>query len=553
MWKKNLLFLLVVVLGLGSLVAGLLRRERVHGVRDFIPQRFSEQNSTGVQWNGTLSALNQHFQTIWEQQQLQTAPRASDVTIARRLSLALTGTIPSVEEIRSMERIAPEKRVEWWVSYLLEDRRFADYIAERLARGYVGTEEGPLIFNRRSRFTNWLAEHLRKNTPYNTIVKHILQEEGIWTDSPPVNFISVTIDPENDTKLDPVKLAARTSRAFLATRIDCLQCHDDNLGTINFGTHDSKVAGEQRHFHQLAAFYSEASRTIRGISDIPGKQYETQYLNVSETEKVPAEVPYGAEYFSRNGRRREQLASWITHPENKPFARAIVNRMWALMFGKPLHDPIDNIPLTGQRHAALDFLAEDFTQHGFDLHRLIRLIAASNVFQRDSQADYEITAEHEQHWAVFPMTSLRPEQVAGALQQSASLGTIDSDAHVFWRLIKFGQTNEFVKRYGDVAQEEFIERGGTIPQRLLMMNGELVKERTEQNIVLNASMRIAILTNDNKLATEIAFLAVLTRRPTPEESEHFVRVLQERKLSRPQKMEDLYWTLINTSEFSWNH
>jgi hypothetical protein len=224
------------------------------------------------------------------------------------------------------------------------------------------------------------------------------------------------------------------------------------------------------------------------------------------------------------------------------------------MFGKPLVEPIDDIPLNGPFPPALETLSTDFAGHNFDLHRLIRIISASEAFQIDSQADFEITEEHEQHWAAFPLTRLRPEQVAQSMIQAAQLGTIDGDAHIVWRLIKFGQSNQFVERYGDTGTDEFSDRAATIPQRLLMMNGELVKERTQQNYVLNASSRIAMLAPTDEAAVEAAYLVVFTRRPTPGEMSHFKSRLEgKRGNDRADELEDLYWTLVNSSEFSWNH
>jgi hypothetical protein len=189
----------------------------------------------------------------------------------------------------------------------------------------------------------------------------------------------------------------------------------------------------------------------------------------------------------------------------------------------------------------------------------LRLIAASQAFVRDSQADFEITAEHEDQWAAFPLTRLRPEQVAGSLIQASSLSTINGEAHVFQRLAKFGQTNDFVTRYGDLGEDEFTGRSGTIPQRLLMMNGELVKERTDDDPVQSATTRIALLTRKPEKQVEVAYLATLTRPPSAEELNHFVARLQDTdggdgdRRTRQQALEDLYWTLINSTEFSWNH
>lgn len=554
MWQKNALFLGLCLVGLGWLTTNILRRDQIEPPTK-VATALGEVDTVVAQ-------IDREFQADWQKHGLQTAPRADALTIARRLSLALTGTVPSVEEIRALEKIDEADRVEWWLSYLLQDRRFADYVAERLARPMVGTEDGPFVLYRRSRFVVWLGDHLQKNTPYGNVVREIIADEGLWTDNPPVNFVSVTIDNEGTQKPDPIKLAARTSRTFLATRIDCLQCHDDNLGTVNFGSDDKPVEGKQTHFHEFAAFFGQTKWTRRGVSDWtdeqlrakPDEQYSVQYLHDKESTVVTPGVPFYDEAFTGSGRRREQLARWITDPANKQFARATVNRLWALLLGKPLVDPVDDIPLNGPFPPALETLAADFAAHNYDMHRLIRVIVATDTFQADSQADFEITEKHEQHWAVFPLTRLRPEQVAQSMIQAGQLSTIDGDAHIVWKLIKFGQTNQFVERYGDTVADEFTDRAATIPQRLLMMNGELVKERTQQNYVLNASSRIALLAPNDDAAVEAAYLAVFTRRPSSEELSLFrTRLEGTRGDERANELEDLYWTLLNSSEFSWNH
>ncbi|MEX2175169.1 MAG: DUF1549 domain-containing protein [Pirellulaceae bacterium] len=580
MWARNLLFVAICVVGVLAIGDSLLRRQRIETPRDFQPGRFaatvrpagasSELQKTWPagqpthDWASTLARLNGEFRADWKERGMQVAPRADDLTIARRLSLALAGTVPSVAEIRALEAVRADDRLEWWTSHLLADRRHADYLAERLARAYVGNENGPFIVYRRRRFGMWLADNLYRNTPYDEIVRGLLAEDGIWTGKPATNFITASADPNEDNQPDPIRLAGRTARAFLGMRIDCLQCHDDKLGNINLGPEDDIHSGTQADFHQLAAFFGSTEITLVGVRD--GKDpYKVKYLDAEQESVVPAKVPFANELLpdqsqsdsgkNKAGNGRDELARWVTHPQNKPFARATVNRFWAMLFGRPLIEPIDDIPLYGDDYPpGLQLLADDFVAHGYDVRRLIRLMAACEPMLVDSRADFEITAEHEEHWAAFPLTRLRPEQMAGALIQSASLTTIDNEAHVVSRLTMFGQTNDFVERYGDMGEDEFTQRGGTIPQRLLMMNGELVRERTGENFAMNAATRIAALTQKPEKQVEIAFLATLTRRPTDDERQHFVARLADRTdRNRNQAMEDLYWSLINSTEFSWNH
>jgi hypothetical protein len=229
--------------------------------------------------------------------------------------------------------------------------------------------------------------------------------------------------------------------------------------------------------------------------------------------------------------------------------------VWALILGRPLVEPVDDLKAAGELPPALEKLADDFAASGFDLHRLIRTIAATEVFRLDSAVGETPTEEQEEAWAVFPMTRLRPEQVAGALFQCSSLTTLGPQSHWFIRLITYTGRNDFVRRYGDTGEDEFDTRGGTIPQRLVLMNGDIIRDKIK-NSLFSAPSRIADLAGDDRKAIEIAYLAVLTRRPSPEEESHFITRMTASPgvdVERRDRLTDLFWALINTTEFSWNH
>ena len=542
---RNVIFLGLCLFGAGALVAALWRPAEVGGPS---PQKLAAVANEDFQQ--TLANLDAAFHSDWQKYSIEPVDAADTMAIARRLSLALTGTIPSLEEIRKIEALPEDQQITWWVEYLLEDRRSADYLAERFARAFVGVENGPFLVYRRNPFVSWLSDQLHSNRPYDELARDLIASQGIWTSEPASNFITVTIDQNNDRGgPDEIKLAARVTRAFLGVRIDCMQCHDDKFGD----------RWKQKDFHQLAAFFSEAEVGLSGVLDKKGAIYETRYRGKTEEEPVSAKVPFAEDLYpdDAKGTPREKLATWVTHPENSAFARATVNRIWALMFNRPLIEAVDDLPLDGPFPAGMEILADDLVAHDFDLRRLIRLIAASEVYQRDSRApdpNDEVTSKQQNHWAAFPLTRMRPEQMARSISQSASLVAIDADAHIVRKLASFGEQTNFIKRYGDLGEDEFGETAGTIPQRLLMMNGQVVSERTKNNMVMNASTRIGALAPNNGIAVDTAFLATLTRRPTDDERSHFVATLDgTRADSRARAMEDLYWSLLNSTEFSWNH
>jgi hypothetical protein len=240
-WQRNLLFVGLSVVGLIALGSRLLSNDPIKHPATFDASRYQQPEIRSV-----LDQIDREFEASWQEQGLTSAGATDNLMIARRLALGLTGTIPSLEEIRVLQSLPEQQRLDWWISRLLEDRRYADYVAERLARAYVGTDNGPFIVYRRRRFVTWLSDQLHANKPYDVLVRQLIADKGIWTNSPSVNFLTVTLDEGNNGKPDAIRLAGRTTRAFLGMRIDCLQCHDDNLGTMNLGTDNDPRSGTPR-------------------------------------------------------------------------------------------------------------------------------------------------------------------------------------------------------------------------------------------------------------------------------------------------------------------
>jgi hypothetical protein len=548
-WLRNVIFIVLCIAGLSALAASLAPVHKTAAHSGLQSDRAEPGQPARADFSKVAARVDEAFRTDWATIKIVPAQVADDLTIARRLSLALTGTIPSLEELRQFEDEPTAERLDEWLEAILQDRRCHDYLAERLTRALVGVQDGPFLIFRRRRFAAWLGDQFEANRPYNEIVRDLIAESGVWTDRPATNFVTATIKPDQDKGPDQGELASRVSRAFLGIRLDCAECHDHPF-----------QPWKQADFQGLAAFFGQTKQqAFTGIADGEG-EYAIEDRVTGEEKTIAPCVPFQAELLPAEGTRRQKLAAWVTHRDNRSFGRAVANRFWAEMFGRPLVEPIDDLQSSGEPPPALDILATDFVQHGYDLRRLIRIIALTEVYRLDSRGDatlpgYEITPEHELAWAVFPISRLRPEQVIGGLLQSASLSTIDYESHILVRIGRATGQNDFIKRYGDLGEEEFAPQGGTVTQRLLMMNGQQLQDRVGANLVTNAATQIAVLAPNDEKAVETAYLAVLTRRPTDDERRHFVAQLADKAdpRSRNQRMEDLYWCLLNSTEFSWNH
>ena len=512
----------------------------------------------------TVAQVDGYFEEIWTRQELQPAQPADELLLLRRLALSLMGTVPSLEEIRQFELDDQPNRIERWTQRYLNDPRFADYFAERLARCFVGVDGGQFIVFRRDRFVNWLSDQLEANTPYDQIVRQMISSKGLWTGEPQTNFITSAVANED---LDENKLAARSVRAFLGQSMDCAQCHD----------HPFDENWQQHHFEGVAAQFGQVEQGGLGVFDSPKKKYEVQDLAaIEEAEEEPDDipmrevdsaVPFGKDWVPAEGTMREKFAHWMTHPENQRFERAIANRVWGLMFGRSFITPVDDMPSPSESEAnrdVLDMLGQDFREHDYDLKRMIVTIASLKTFrlksvvELDNQSqgdvdDEELLSMLDESWAIFPMTRLRPEQIIGSMLQASSIQTIDQNSHLFTRFLRFTNERDFVNEYGDLGDQELVEQTGTIPQALLRMNSNMTRGAVESGL-FSACGRISNMSTTNEEALEAAYFVCLTRKPSPEEREHFMERLGEHTDDRRNPIvEDIFWTLFNSPEFSWNH
>ena len=490
------------------------------------------------------------------------AAPADDLTVMRRAWLTLAGTIPSLDEIRQFESDIGPDRLDRWIAGLLAERRSAEHLAGRLARLVVGEATGPFIVFRRDRFTAWLTDALHANRPLDEIVAALVSARGLWTDTPAVNFVTQAFA---NGSVDADVLAARVARCFLGQRIDCAQCHDHPFAPVT-----------QAQFEGLAAHFAQARVTGLGLEDDPRRVHRIELppeehadaaegvptMGAMQTtprgRNVPPRVPFGAAWEPGHGTHRERLAGWLVHPDNRRFDRALANRIWQIVFGRAWHEPVDDLPDPQpaiDEDDPVDVVAASLREHGRDLRRSLVALTSTRLFRLDSRHPLrDDPAECERvdaAWAAFPLAPLHPEQLIAALSQATSLHTLDADAHLLPRTVRFFRTIDFVRDHGrpaDGAPEAMVS---TVPQSLLRMNGRLTRELVEAN-AFTAAGRIAGMAADDDAAVETVYLTMLTRRPGPEERSSMRAVLAGAP-TRGRGLEDVCWALFNAAEFAWNH
>ncbi len=243
--------------------------------------------------------------------------------------------------------------------------------------------------------------------------------------------------------------------------------------------------------------------------------------------------------------RRQAAARFITDPGNIWFARAIVNRMWAELTGTAFYTPVDDIgpDRPAEHEQALQFLADAFVQSGYDLKWLLEVIASTRIYQRDLQPDAE-------GFAAMQPTRMRADQLYAVLCQSLGVDGLAMRSLGARRRngIRDPGRGAVAEAFGFDPSVPRSEVSGSIPQALLMMNSPIIEELIDGRDRTSPLGRIqaAVRTDDDAIAE--LYLLVLGREPTRQERQICRSYLQESP-DRIEGMEDIFWALLNSTEF----
>lgn len=473
------------------------------------------------------------------------APLADDAEFMRRISLDLTGVIPTAGEVRAfLSDDAPDKRRRL-IDRLLDSPGYAVHMANTwralmLPAGFEGGNPAPV-----AALQDWLRRQFADNARYDRMAADVITASG-GRASDPAAFIAAL-------EYKPAKLASETARIFLGLQIGCAECHDHPFDKWR-----------QEEFWGYAAFFAEVrAGEMNGpfaaaVYDEAGGE-----VSIPNTEQVvAARFPDAAPLDSDpRGTRRRQLAIWLTSPENPYLAPAAVNWAWAHLLGRGLVFPTDDIgPHNPASHPELfDELAEYFRRSGYDVKNLLRTIALTQAYQRTSRrTDQEPPPEAFAAAAVRPLTADQLfDSIARALQRDAEplypgapqLASLDARRMAFTARMK--RTSRDPTEFDAGAQ-----------QALMLLNGpDTAAAVSEAQGALLAALSAPFF--DDSERVESLFLSTVSRPPAPDEESRMLSYLRAAKTSDDETAEkggeqanplgDVLWALLNSAEFATNH
>ena len=250
---------------------------------------------------------------------------------------------------------------------------------------------------------------------------------------------------------------------------------------------------------------------------------------------------------------RPVLAAWLTAPQNKYFARALVNRVWSQLFGRGLVHPVDDMHDGNEAShpELLQELANAFTASGYDLKFLFRAVCNSETYQRSSKPAGDLAAD-EALFAGMAVKPLTPEQLFDSLTGIVGAGRFQRPAKPqkpqkpLLRGLGAGPREQFVAFFQADESAGATEYHAGIPQVLRLMNAPALNNTQP---VVNAAAR----SGSPARAVEHLYLTALSRRPTAEEAARLNAYIDKRKSDPRPAYADILWALLNSSEFALNH
>ena len=477
----------------------------------------------------------------WKNLHLLPSELCSDEVFLRRAAIDLNGRLPQPEELRSfVADTSPDKRARM-IDRLMESpdftelwvMRWAELLQIRTANGV--SPKGLLLYDR------WLRERVRAGVTIDRIVRELLPATGGTFENPATSYYQ--------TETTPQLLAENVAQSFLGTRIQCAQCHnhpfdrwtmDDYYGFASF-------------FSQVGYKQAQDPREIMIFNAAAGGLKHP----VGDRDAVPTFLGSGVAVLPAGADYREVLAAWLPSPANPAFGRNLANVVWSHFFGIGIVEPVDDVRVSNppSNPALLQYLGEKLSRDGYDIRPLVREICNSRTWQLSTQRN-DSNRLDERHFSHGRVRRMRAEVLLDCISQVT--GTTDDfrGLPAGSRAIQIadGQTpNYFLSTFGrstrNTACSCEVKTSPTLSQALHLLNGETTSGKIAEGRLIERLMQQH---DDPLIVVRELYVACLSREPVPAELEKIQKRIEEQS-DLQQSLTDLFWALLNSNEFVFNH
>ena len=474
--------------------------------------------------------IDDYVQKRLKLEEIPSSPRTDDTEFVRRVYLDTHGVIPTSEQtLAFLENNRADRRARL-VDELLSSPRYAVYFAD-----IWQTHLYPANATNRIKpelLTRWLERAFETKT-WDRLVFDLMTATGSQDENGAVTYML-----KGRYTLSVTEMTDLTSRCFLGVRLNCAQCHNHPY-----------AVWKQSDYWGMAAFFTQIQRLKPVIAFTTIKETDVDVRKLPEFDRLREPRFLGGAAFKGASEQslRKALADWTVSKDNPFFARAMVNRMWTHFFGRGLVQPVDDMHEGNppSHPELLEAMTEQFKANDFELKYLCRAICQSETYQRTSKPTAG-SGKDDKLFSRMPIKVLTPEQLFDSLVvATGSVGNRNPTGKPI-----SNPRAEFVNFFRGEGDPESTGYDRGIPQALRMMNsGQFLGPRSEASVIKQ------ILAPDltPAQALERLYLRVLSRRPSAAESKLMLKYVDAPAAERQQRYAEIFWALLNSSEFSLNH
>ena len=467
----------------------------------------------------------------------------SDEVFLRRVYLDVIGAVPEVETISEFIADKTPNKRERAVDDLLSRKEFTEMWVMKFAELLqIRTDDNNGVsYKSTLLYFNWIKDRIANNVPMDQIVRDLLTAKGGTFVSPATNYYQI--------ERDNLKITENVAQVFMGMRIQCAQCHDHPFDQWT-----------QDDYYSFASFFSQVGRK-RAADPRESVIYNRNSGEINHpVHKKPMPPKFlGGETpeIKKGTDRREVLADWLASPENPFFARNLANIVWSHFFGQGIIEPVDDVRISNppSNPELLDQLASRFTEYQYDFRKLVRDVCTSRIYQLSTRTNPS-NEDDLRNFARAQLRRMRAEVLLDVISQVTKTKNKFQGLPLGARALQIADgrfSNYFLTTFGRATRETVcsceVVMEPNLSQALHLLNGDVTNKRITQGRIVQTMLKEG---KDPEKVIDDLYLRCYSRKPRADEKANLLASLDGED-SVESALNDVFWALLNSKEFIFNH
>jgi hypothetical protein len=464
----------------------------------------------------------------------------SDEVFLRRVTIDITGLLPTEQEYADFVADPDSAKRAKLIDRLLGRKEFSEIWAMKWAELLTIRSTVQVSTKSAYLYANWLSQQIQNNVPLDKMVQDLLGASGGTFKNPATNYYQV----ETDT----LKTAENVAQVFMGIRTQCSQCHNHPFDrwTMNdyysFAAFFAQIGRKQGEDYREIIVFNSGGGDVRHLVD--GRVMPPKFLGGPQPDLAGQD-------------RRVALAKWLASPENPYFATSVANRVWDHFFGIGIVNPVDDVRISNpaSNPELYKALGDRLTSYNYDFKQLVRDICNSKTYQRASERNGSNESD-ELNFAHSRIRRVRAENLLDCISQATEAKDKFPGLPLGSRATQIadgGTSTYFLTTFGRSTRNTVcsceVKTEPNLSQSLHMLNGDTIEGKIRNGGLIQRLLKEG-KTPDQVIET--IYVRCLTRKPTADElAKVKTAVAQEQDAQKA--LEDVFWAVLNSREFVFNH